>query len=301
MHTHHHAHEHHSPGMEGTGNIALAFFLNLFFSIVELVGGLFTNSMAILSDALHDAGDSFSLGLAWYFQRLSKRKPTTNYTYGFGRLTMLSALINSVVLLTGSTYILVESVKRVFNPATTDARGMLLLAVAGVLINGFAALRLRKAGNLNERVVSLHMLEDVLGWVAVLIGSLVMMVVDVPWLDPALSIGISIFILYNVVKNLRSAMRVFLQGKPDAVDDALVRKRLLELPGVVGLHDLHIWSMDADFLVLSVHLVIPGDQKNSEQQTLRQAAHILLKSLNIRHSTIEIESQSESCEWCETD
>jgi len=285
--------------MGGAGNIALAFFLNLFFSLIELVGGVLTNSMAILSDALHDAGDSFSLGLAWYFQRLSKRKPTTNYTYGFGRLTMLSALINSVVLLTGSSYILVESVKRVFDPVLADARGMLILAVIGIAVNGFAALRLRKGDNLNERVVSLHMLEDVLGWVAVLIGSLVMMVADVPWLDPALSIGIAVFILFNVVRNLRSAMRVFLQGKPDEVDDLAVKKQLLELPGVVGLHDLHIWSMDADFLVLSVHLVVPSDQKNNEQQTLRQAAHALLKSINIRHSTVEIESESETCEWCE--
>lgn len=324
----HHHHEH--AASSNSGNLALAFFLNVLFSLIELVGGLLTNSMAILSDALHDAGDSLSLGMAWYFQRLSKRKPTSNYTYGFRRLTLVSALINSVVLLTGSAYILVESLQRLFQPADPNAKGMFLLAILGIIVNGFAALRLRKGNNLNERVVSLHLLEDVLGWIAVLIGSLVMMVATVPWLDPALSIGISVFILYNVVRNLRSATRVLLQGKPDEVDEKAIKQALLDLPYVTSLHDLHIWSMDADFLVLSVHLVVEdgapdramtletittetvnvgtvpsGNEQNQVEASkaslrdLRQTARNVLKTMGIKHATIELEYESENCEWCE--
>jgi len=302
MHSHEHPYEHGSTmSNDASGkNLVLAFFLNLFFCVIEAVGGLLTNSVAILSDALHDLGDSFSLGIAWYFQKVSVRKPDQTYTYGYRRFTLLSALINSVILLTGSVFVLTESIRRLFEPAQTDAKGMLLLAILGVLVNGFAVIRLRKGGSLNEKVVSLHMLEDVLGWLAVLAGSLVMLLVDLPVIDPILSLGISLFILYNVLKNLRSAFRVLLQGKPDTVDEAAIRRQLLDLPQVITLHDLHIWSLDSEYMVLSVHLVVPDGIKKEEQQTLRTMAHSYLKKQGIHHATIEIESNSEECEWCES-
>ena len=152
---HHHDHQHHSD-VAGE-NIATAFFLNLFFCVIEAVGGFLTNSIAIMSDALHDLGDSISLGLAWYFQKVSKRKPDHTYTYGYKRFTILSAFLNSVILLTGSVFVLTESIKRVFDPVQSNARGMFILAVLGVLVNGVAVVRLKKGDSLNERVVSLHM------------------------------------------------------------------------------------------------------------------------------------------------
>lgn len=305
---HHHAasqgghDDHHHHGLFGHhagGNLALAFFLNLGFTLIELVGGLLTNSVAILSDALHDFGDSFSLGLAWYMQKLSGRHPTANYTYGFRRYTLFSALLNAVVLLTGSVFVLVESVERLFSPAETNAQGMFLLAIVGVVVNGFAALRLKKGHSLNEKMVSLHLLEDVLGWVAVLIGSVVMMLTDLTWLDPALSLGISIFILVNVVRNLRKALRVLLQGKPDGVDEKAIRQALTDLPGVVRIHDLHIWSMDSEYMVLSVHLVVAESTDRAAWQDLRQKAHDTLTALGIDHATIEMEYESERCSWCD--
>lgn len=298
-HEHHHTHSHDTSGSGGK-NIALAFFLNLFFCIIELVGGLLTNSVAILSDALHDLGDSVSLGMAWYFQKVSNRKPDGKYTYGYKRFSILSALLNSLILLSGSVVVLYESINRLFEPVQSDAKGMLLLAVLGVLVNGFAALRLRKGGSLNERVVSLHLLEDVLGWVAVLIASVVMIFTDWSILDPILSIGISCFILYNVYQNLRKAFRIILQGKPDDVDEADLRESLLGLSPVIALHDLHIWTMDSEYLVLTVHLVLPDTTTENERQALRAAAHELLKTKGIQHATIEMESASENCEWCET-
>jgi cobalt-zinc-cadmium efflux system protein len=303
-----HSHDdgnHHNHVKEGSHshdagkNLAIAFFLNLLFCVFELIGGLLTNSIAILSDALHDLGDSFSLGLAWYFQKVSKRKPNARYTYGYKRLTTLSALLNSIVLLTGSGFVLYFSIQRLFHPVQSNAQGMLVLAIFGVLVNGAAVLRLRKGGSLNERVVSLHMMEDVLGWIAVLIASVVMIFVNVPVLDSILSIGISTYILFNVYKNLMRILPVILQGKPADLDDEHLRKSLLSLPEVKELHDLHIWSLDGDYLVLTVHLVVEESVKIDEQQALRAAAHRMLKKQNIQHSTIEIERPSEVCEWCE--
>jgi cobalt-zinc-cadmium efflux system protein len=295
-HQHKHSHDH---SHESGKNLAMAFLLNLFFCIVELIGGLLTNSMAILSDALHDFGDSLSLGLAWYLQKVSGRKPDLQYTYGYKRFSTLSALVNSVVLLLGSGIVLYECVGRLFHPVAPDAKGMLLLAFFGLLVNGFAAWKLSRGSSLNERTVSLHLLEDVLGWVAVLIVSIIMMFVSVPILDPLLSIGISIFMLYNVYRNLKNVFRVFLQGKPDEVDGEKLIAALKELHGVEDIHDWHIWSMDNEFMVSSVHLVVSDTFSKQEQQTLRSAAHQVLKSMGVQHATIEIESASETCEWCE--
>jgi cobalt-zinc-cadmium efflux system protein len=292
---------HHEPPVTAGGNIAFAFFLNVFFCVIEFVGGLFTNSIAIMSDALHDLGDSISLGLAWYFQKVSGRKPNYRYTYGYKRFSTFSALLNSLILLFGSGFVLFESFRRLLDPVESNAQGMLILAVLGVMVNGAAILRLRRGKSLNERVVSLHTLEDVLGWVAVLIASIIMLFVDVPVLDPILSIGISVFVLYNVCRNLKSVLRVILQGKPDAVDGETLRNCLLSLPGVQGLHDWHIWTLDNEFLVLTVHLVISDRSTKEEQQSLRAAAHDLLKVKGVQHSTIEIEYASENCEWCEPD
>jgi cobalt-zinc-cadmium efflux system protein len=290
-----HHHEHHHE--QGSKNIALAFFLNLSFCIIELVGGLLTNSIAILSDALHDFGDSIALGLAWFFQRISGRKPTAQYTYGYRRFSLLGATINSVILLTGSLFVIYESVQRIMSPAETDAKGMLLLAILGIIVNGAAIFRLKKGNSVNERVVSLHLLEDVLGWIAVLIVSIVMIFVNMPVLDPLLSVGISIYILYNVYRNLQTLFRIILQGKPANIDEKEVAGKLKSLPGVCGIHDLHIWTMDSEYHVLSVHLVLNELREIAQQQETRRNAHRVLKEMGIQHATVEIECADEICEW----
>ncbi|MDR1525934.1 MAG: cation diffusion facilitator family transporter [Tannerella sp.] len=295
----HHHHEHHHE--RATENIALAFFLNFGFCIIELIGGLFTNSIAILSDALHDFGDSVALGLAWIFQKIAGRKPNAQYTYGYKRFSLLSAVTNSVILLTGSVFVLYESVQRILSPAEPDARGMLLLAILGVTVNGAAIFRLRKGKSVNERVVSLHLLEDVLGWIAVLIVSIVMLFVNLPVLDPLLSVGISFYILYNVYRNLKTSFRIILQGKPTGIDEKEIAGKLKSLPGVADIHDLHIWTMDSEYNVLTVHLVLDEPQDIAGQQKIRSEAHLLLKSMDIQHATVEIEYADENCEWCETE
>jgi cobalt-zinc-cadmium efflux system protein len=289
-----HAHPHH-PVHEDVKNIKVAFFLNFSFTLIEFVGGLLTNSVAILSDAVHDLGDSFSLGLSWYFQRVSKKPSTKEYTYGFKRFSLLGAVVNSVVLLAGSVVILMRAIPRLFNPEQPDVKGMLLLALLGVAVNGLAVLRLRRGSSLNERVVSLHLLEDVLGWVAVLVGAGVMYFVDAPIIDPLLSIGISLFILYNVYRNIRQSMQIILQGAPAAVDMDEVQRAIVKMEGVRSVHDLHAWSVDGQYNVLTIHVVLQREQTMGELGLLKAAIRDTLLLLGVQHTTIELEIAGEDC------
>ena len=296
-HTHSHAHHHHHHSGE---NIATAFFLNLGFTIIEAVGGFLTNSVAIISDAIHDLGDSFSLGLAWYFDKVSKRKPNTEYTYGYKRFALLGALINCLILLGGSVWVIYESITRITNPETVSATGMLWLAILGVIVNGLAAFKTGhgEGHGVNERVVSLHMLEDVLGWVAVLIVSIVMIFVNVPILDPILSICIAAFILINVYRNLKESVHVIMQGVPDTIDIEEVKKTVEDMNNVMEVHDLHLWSLDSEYTIASMHVVVD----TWEQQILcelKKSIKTKLATMNIEHATIEFELTCEHCQKCE--
>jgi cobalt-zinc-cadmium efflux system protein len=291
-HEHGHSHAHtHAPD----GNVRAAFFLNLSFTVLELAGGLFTNSIAILSDAVHDLGDSLSLGLAWYFQKLSRRGSTTKYTYGYKRFSLLGAIINSAVLLTGSVYILSESVPRLFQPQETDAAGMFVLSVVGILVNGAAVWRTRKGKSLNERVVSLHLLEDVLGWAAVLVGSIVMYFTGLTILDPILSVAISCFVLVNVVRNIRQMLPILLQGTPADVDRERVAAALRELGPIREVHDLHIWSLDETYNVLTVHAVLAELLPAAGLAELKRTIRHTMEDKGIQHVTVEFESPDEGC------
>ncbi len=278
-----------------TANIKAALVLNSAFIILEIVGGILTNSMAILSDALHDLGDSLSLGLAWYFQKLSGRRKDKLFSFGYKRFSLMGAVINSMVLLVGSIFVLNETIPRLFYPKPADARGMFILALLGVGVNGMAALRLRKGKSINERVVSLHLWEDVLGWLAVLIGSVVMIFIELPVIDPILSIAITLFILFNIFKNLKNSFRVFLQGVPTATDIDYIEKQVLSLPGVERIHDMHIWSLDGQYNILTLHLISKEINEYPKIRDLKQRIKQLLKNLKINHITIEVDSPEDEC------
>ncbi len=293
-HTHHHGHGHHHHHGD-VKNIKTAFFLNLLFTVIEIVGGFYTNSIAILSDALHDLGDSLSLGLAWYFQKLSKKSRDQQFSYGYKRFSLLAAIINSLVLVVGSVFILMEAIPRLFDPVQPDVTGMILLAVLGVIFNGAAVLRLTKGESMNERVAMLHLLEDVFGWVAILIGSVVMYFFDLPIIDPILSVGISLFILFNVYRNLRQSLKIVLQAIPLDVDQDAVLDYLNSLEEVNEAHDLHIWSMDGEYNVLTTHLVLEQNLPVAELQTLKKKIRAGLHDLGIEHTTLEFELKDEDC------
>lgn len=278
-----------------TGNIAVAFFINLGFAVIELVGGLWTNSIAILSDAFHDFGDSLSLAVAWRLQKVSERPGDARYSYGYRRFSLLGALFISTVLLVGSVFIIRECVERMMAPQEPDAGGMLWLAVFGVLVNGFAALRLKKGGSINERAVMLHMMEDVLGWIAVLVVSIVMLFVRVPILDPLLSIGISCWVLYNVYRNLKATFRVLLQHTPSDVDATALEHAIVALPGVESIHDLHLWSLDGEHNISTLHVVTTEPFACEEQIELKKEIRAVCARNGIEHATIEFETVGEEC------
>ena len=276
-------------------NIKTAFFLNLSFTIIEIIGGIVTNSVAILSDAVHDLGDSFTLGLSWYFQKLSKKPRSNVFTYGYKRFSLLGAIINSLILLVGSVVILLHAIPRLLQPQKPDVTGMILLAIIGVFINGLAVLRLRKGSSINERVVSLHLMEDVLGWIAVLVGAVIMYFIDAPIIDPILSIGITLYIFFNVFRNMRESLRIILQGSPVKISIDEVKKVLLSLTYVDSIHDLHVWSVDSEFNILTIHIVLNKDFTIFYLQELKKDIRRSMLNLGVQHCTIEFELINEEC------
>lgn len=297
---HHHTHEHeHSHSMHhhhGGGNIKVAFFLNLSFTIIEIIGGIWTNSIAILSDALHDFGDSISLGVAWYLEKYSTKKPDSKFSFGYARFSVLGALINSVILIVGSLLILYKSIFRILTPESVNAKGMLFLALLGIAINGLAVLRLKKGSSLNEKVVYWHLMEDVLGWIVVLIASIVLMFVDIPILDPILSISITCYILYNVSKSLKEVLNVLLQGVPSHLSIDEIQNDIVREMGEVSPHHIHIWSLEGERNLISMHIVLKDDTNQEEIVRIKKGIRELMHKKGIEHVTLEIEFESEHCE-----
>lgn len=281
---------------DGHGNIKVAFLLNLAFTITEIIGGLWTNSLAILSDAVHDLGDSVSLGVAWYLEKYSQKGPDQKFSFGYARFSLLGALINSLVLVGGSVVILLRSVPRIFRPEAVDPKGMLILAILGIVINGMAVLRLKKGNSLNERVVSWHLLEDVLGWVVILIASIVLMFADIPILDPILSVLITIYILSNVAKNLKEILNVFLQGVPKDLSIDEIEQEIMESTGARSVHHTHIWSLEGEMNLLSTHIIVDDEMKRDEIIALKQNLRERMKSKGIEHVTIEVDFERENCD-----
>lgn len=286
------AHHHHHD----VDNIKTAFFLNLGFTIIEFIGGMYVNSVAIISDAIHDLGDSISLGMSWYFQKLSHKGRTKHFSYGYRRFSVLSAIINSTVLLIGSIFILVETIPRLISPEQPETKGMMILAVLGVIVNGLAVLKTRKGKTANEKVVSLHLMEDVLGWIAVLIGSIIMNFWQAPILDPILSLGIAGYILLNVFKNFRNSLSIMLQSIPEDVNVDLMEEKLIQIPEVKRVHDMHTWSMDGEYHVMTVHLVLNNEQDFEKRIEIKEKARTILKEAAINHVTIELEGLDEHCD-----
>ncbi len=312
----HHGHEHGKPvpaDMDGSGSSAdadpeagtsaggfrAAFYLNLVFTVVELIGGLLTNSVAILSDAVHDLGDSVSLLFSWGMERVSARTRTERRTFGYKRYSVLGAVVSAVVLLAGSVFVLLEAVPRLFEPEPVVAEGMLPLAVAGVVFNLAAVLKLRGGGKINHRVVLLHLLEDVLGWVGVLVVSVVLLFADLPILDPILSVAVTLFVLARIYPRLREALSVFLQHAPADIDINAVQTELEALPHIEEVHDMHLWSLDGSYNLFSAHVVVNDALSLSQLNDVKQHMKTLLANRGVHHTTLEFEARTESCAECD--
>lgn len=303
-HGHEYGHEHNHAAERAEGgsarkNILAAFLLNLFFIIIEVLGGLYTNSYAILSDAVHDAGDCMAIGLAWLLERRSGKAPEGAYTYGYRRYSVISALVTALVLVAGSVLVLTSSIERIMNPQEINAPGMTLIAILGVVINGAAMLKTRAGSGVNERTISLHMLEDVLGWVVVLAGSVFIRIFDLPIIDPILSVLVALFILYHAVKNVREVLSVLLEKAPAEFEEEALKKALSEDERILDLHHIHVWSLDGENLLATMHAVIPDGCSADEIRSIKEHIREECRHFRIGHVTIETDTPSENCTDCE--
>ncbi|WP_017446533.1 cation diffusion facilitator family transporter [Gayadomonas joobiniege] len=294
MHGHHHHHHNQSSDLSSQ-RIGWAFFLNLVFTIIEFIGGLITNSTAIMADAVHDLGDTLSIGSAWVLQKLGKRGATAEYTYGFLRLSLLGALINGVILLAGSIWVLMIAIPRLAEPVQPDAEGMFWLALLGVCVNGYAAYKLSSGKTLNEKVLNWHLIEDVLGWVAVLVVSVVLMFVNLPILDPLLSIGFTLFVLVGVARVLFKTLNLFLQAVPDPQIKRAAEDVFMKQAEVDDVHHLHLWSLDGEQHVLTAHLVLAEPLSSFDTMALKIRLADELAQFKLAHTTIEFEHPGETC------
>ena len=289
-----HTHPHGHVSASGASALRLAFFINLAFTLVEVAGGWWTGSIAVLTDALHDAGDCLVLGTAWYLQRVAMKGRDSHYSYGYGRYSMLGGWLTSVVLIIGSVVMLSVSVPKLWAPPSPDANGMMLIAVFGLLMNSLAAWKLHGGGTLNERGAYLHLLEDVLGWATVLVGAIIIRFTGWAVIDPLLSIAISIFIGVNALRTLRKGTGILMQEIPAGLDMAAVRGKLLAIPHVTDIHDQHTWTLDGSFVVHTVHLMVADVDLTSALAVKARAREELL-SMGIHHATIELEWADEQC------
>ena len=224
--------------MKTERNIFIAFLLNLSFSVFEFIGGIITGSVAIMSDAVHDIGDAASIGISFFLEKKSKGKPDEKYTYGYARYSVVGGLITTLILLLGSVMVIYNAVNRIIEPTEIDYTGMIIFAVVGVCVNFCAAIFTREGGSLNQKAVNLHMLEDVLGWLVVLMGAIVMKFTDFALIDPILSIGVALFIFINAVKNLKEVVDLFLEKTPHDIEVAEIKEHIEEIDGVVVVKGL---------------------------------------------------------------
>ena len=273
--------------MKTERNILIAFLLNISFSIFEFFGGLFTNSVAILSDSIHDLGDAISIGVSYFMERKSKKDADNKYTYGYVRYSVLGGVITTVILLVGSILVIIGAINRLFNPEEVNYQGMIIFALVGVVLNFIAAYVTKEGDSINQKAVNLHMLEDVLGWIVVLIGAIIMNFTDISILDPIMSIGVAIFILIHSIKNLKKVLDIFLEKTPDDIDIEELKKHLLKIKGVDDIHHIHVWSIDGYNNYATMHIVSKSKEINKIKKDIREE----LEEHNICHAILETEDE----------
>lgn len=276
--------------MKTEKNILVAFILNLAFSIFEFFGGIWTGSVAIISDAIHDIGDAASIGISFFLEKKSKKQPDKTHTYGYARYSVIGSVITTLILLFGSVMVIYNAVLRIINPTEINYDGMIIFAIVGVCVNFLAAFFTREGDSLNQKAVNLHMLEDVLGWAVVLVGAIVMRFTDFALIDPLMSIGVAIFIFTNAFSTLKEALDLFLEKTPHGIDVAEITEHISHIEGVLDVHHIHIWSMDGQNNYATMHVVT-----NEDAHHMKHLIRDELKEHGIAHATLEFEVDGEHC------
>ena len=264
----------------------LAFFLNLSFAIVEFIAGGIFGSSAVLADSVHDLGDALAIGLSAFLETISNREEDSRYTLGYKRFSLLGALVTAVILMTGSGIVILENVSKLFHPQPVNEEGLLWLGIIAISVNVLASLVIRKGQTKNESILSLHFLEDTLGWLAVILMAIVLRYTDWYILDPLLSLVISFFILSKAIPRFWSTLRIFLDAVPEGVNIQKIKTDLAELDHVASINQLNLWTMDGLEKNAIVHVCL---EHVKHMEVCKESIRDLLKERGFQNVTIEVD------------
>ena len=273
--------------MKTKHTVWLAFFLNLSYAIVEFIAGGVFGSSAVLADSVHDMGDAIAIGVSAFLETISNREEDSHYTLGYKRFSLLGAMVTAVILMTGSVLVILGNITKLFHPQPVNDEGILWLGIIAVSINVLASLVVRKGKTKNESILSLHFLEDTLGWVAVILMAIVLRFTDWYILDPLLSLVISIFILSKAIPRFWSTLKIFLDAVPEGVDIKQVKSRLEQLDYVASVNQLNLWTMDGLEKNAIIHVCLE-DVKHME--VCKESIRDLLKDCGFQNITIEVDA-----------
>lgn len=294
-HSHHgHSHgpggHHHLPADRTHRSFAIAFFSNLIFAIIEIVGGILTNSLAITADAVHDLGDAISIGFAWGLETFSKKESNQKFNFGYRRFSLFAALISGIVISGGAIGIAWTAIQRFSEDRTPVTLGMAGLAVLGIAVNGAGAYALGRGRTQSEKMLTWHLLEDLFGWVIVLVGAITMYFTGWNWIDPLLAIGLSVFILWNVVKNLKETLYLLLQGRPSGFVEHEFRGEVLKLKGIASADSIRVWSLDGSQNVMSLRVHIHSVSDHKEIENLKSSIRKIAQKYDVNPHDVTIET-----------
>ena len=265
----------------------LAFFLNLSYAIVEFIAGGLFGSSAVLADSVHDMGDAIAIGVSAFLETISNREEDSHYTLGYKRFSLLGAMVTAVILMTGSVLVILGNITKLFHPQAVNDEGILWLGIIAISVNVIASLVVRKGKTKNESILSLHFLEDTLGWVAVILMAIVLRFTDWYILDPLLSLVISIFILSKAIPRFWSTLKIFLDAVPEGVDIKQVKSDLEQLDHVASLNQLNLWTMDGLEKNAIVHVCL---KKVEHMEVCKEAIRAMLKDYGFQNITIEVDA-----------
>jgi len=277
--------------MKAKYTVWLAFFLNLTYAIVEFIAGGVFGSSAVLADSVHDLGDAIAIGISAFLESISNREEDSHYTLGYKRFSLLGAMITAVILMTGSVLVILENIAKIFHPQPVNDEGILWLGIIAIIINVLASLVIRKGQTKNESILSLHFLEDTLGWVAVILMAIVLRFTDWYILDPLLSLAISFFILSKALPRFWSTLKIFLDAVPEGVDIQKIKTDLAELDHVASVNQLNLWTMDGLEKNAIVHVCL---KEMEHMETCKESIRIFLKDCGFQNITIEVDADLES-------
>ena len=277
--------------MKAKYTVWVAFFLNLSYAIVEFIAGGIFGSSAVLADSVHDLGDAIAIGISAFLETISNREEDSHYTLGYKRFSLLGAMVTAVILMTGSVLVILENIAKIFHPQPVNDEGILWLGIIAITINVLASLVIRKGQTKNESILSLHFLEDTLGWLAVILMAIVLRFTDWYILDPLLSLVISIFILIKAIPRFWSTLKIFLDAVPEGVDIKQVMSDLEELDNVASLNQLNLWTMDGLEKNAIVHVCL---KEIEQMETCKEFIRNLLKDCGFQNITIEVDADLET-------